>query len=149
MSLANLLTTQHRHLDTLVELLMREQELLIQGVPDGEQLTELAKQKQGELKAIETIERGRRTAQQKLGYEAGLRGAEQAARDAQCTAQWQELQDAARRVAHLNELNGTLIEQRMQHNQQVLTLLRELARDALYGQDGQQSRTGGHISSSA
>lgn len=149
MSLATLLATQQRHLDTLIKLLMREQELLIQGAPDGEQLTELAQLKQAELKAIETIERGRRGAQQKLGYEAGLRGAEQAARDGHCTGQWQDLQDLARRVAHLNELNGTLIEQRMQHNQQVLTLLRELARDALYGQDGQQSRTGGHISSSA
>ncbi len=149
MSLANLLATQQRHLDTLVDLLLREQELLIQGIPDGEQLSELARLKQAELKAIETIETGRRRAQQKLGYEAGLRGAEEAARDARCTQQWQTLQDGAARVAHLNELNGTLIEQRMQHNQQVLTLLRELARDTLYGQDGQQNRTGGHINSSA
>lgn len=101
MSLANLLATQQRHVDTLVELLLREQDLLIQGIPDGEQLTELARLKQTELKAIDTIETGRRNAQQKLGYEAGLRGAEQA------------------------------------------------ARDALYGQDGQQNRAGGHINSSA
>lgn len=149
MSLENLLARQQQHLATLVKLLLHEQSLLLQGVPDGEQLTALAQLKQAELKAIETLETGRRNAQQKLGYEPGLRGAEHAARDAQCTPQWQDLQDSARRVSHLNQLNGTLIEQRMQHNQQVLTLLRELARDALYGQDGQQSRSKRHISSSA
>lgn len=149
MSLANLLTQQQQHLEALLELLTREQATLVQGTVDGGQLTELAQRKQTELKAIDTLEKRRRGAQEKLGYTPGVPGAEQAARDANCVPQWQALQDTARRIAHLNQLNGTLIEQRMQHNQQVLSLLRELARDTLYGQDGQQNRGGGHINSSA
>lgn len=149
MSLANLLTRQLQHLDTLIELLGDEQNALVAGEVDGDRLTEVARRKQTELRAIETLENGRRSVQAKLGYADGTAGAEAAARDAGCIATWQQVHDAARRVAHLNQLNGTLVEQRMQHNQQVLTLLRELARDALYGQDGHQNRSGGHINSSA
>lgn len=149
MSLTHLLTQQQQHLETLMELLTREQAVLVHGADDGELLVQLAQQKQTQLKAIDTLESHRRGAQEKLGYAPGLPGAEQAARDTGCVPQWQAMQDIARRVAHVNQLNGTLIEQRMQHNQHVLSLLRELARDALYGQDGQQNRSGGHVSSSA
>lgn len=149
MSLANLLARQQQHLSTLLELLAEEQNSLVAGVPDGESLAELARQKQTELAAISDLEAKRAGAQRALGYSNDLQGAERAATEAHCLQQWQALQDTAQRVAHLNRLNGSLIERLMEHNQQALTLLRELTQEFLYGEDGQRGRFAGRINSSA
>ncbi len=52
---------------------------------------------------------------------------------------WQELQQLAEQVQYLNRTNGTLIQTKLRHNQQALTVLHNAANSAhgLYGADGQ------------
>jgi len=52
---------------------------------------------------------------------------------------WQDIQQLAEQVQYLNRTNGTLIQTKLRHNQQALTVLHNAANSAhgLYGADGQ------------
>ena len=146
MSPEELFEREETHLGTLVDLLRQEFDTLLQHPVDGAALEQLASAKQQQLGALEHLESLRRDSQASLGYPDTPAGAEQAARDQHCLAPWQRVLDGTRRAEHLNRLNGTLIQQRLDHNRRVLGALRELAGNPLYGIDGQSRRHGGSLS---
>lgn len=149
MSLQNHLQQQLERLNEMVTLLRSEQSLLGEGKIDGERLTELAQRKQALFAELEQSEISRRNAQQKLGYSMNREGAEQAAADTGCESVWQDLIATTEQVANLNVLNGQLIQHRLQHNQQMLNILRDAAGSSLYGPDGQSKKSIPRVNSKA
>ncbi|WP_116474244.1 flagella synthesis protein FlgN [Zobellella maritima] len=149
MSLDQHLSLQVERLAQLTELLLEERHALGQGEIDGERLSRLAADKQALLIQLEKFETQRYQTQLKLGYGQDMAGAERAAQEAGCLQLWHALLEATRRTARLNSLNGTLISQRLQHNQRMLNFLHEATGQPLYGPDGQPRKSGGKLSSSA
>lgn len=142
MSLGQHLARQHDRLVTLAGLLEEERQALCEGQIDGEHLNSLAAHKRALLDELERLESQRRTAQQKLGYESGRVGAERAAVDAGCLESWHAMRTQAEQVRHQNELNGSLLQVRMSHNQRTLDFLHESAGNSFYGPNGQSHRRG-------
>lgn len=149
MSLASLLTDQQQRVDALISLLGNEQSLLTQGDIDGEALADVAHQKQQLLTELERIETLRRSVQKRLGYESGAQGAKTAARDAGCTATWNQLLEKSERAARMNALTGEMLSLRMQHNQKMLDYIRQIAEKTLYNPNGRNSAQPGRINASA
>ncbi len=149
MSLARLLTDQKTRLSKLIALMEHEQTLLTQGSIDGNQLVKLAEDKQIVLAELEDMEKLRHTVQQRLGYEDTASGARQAAADAGCHTDWQRLLEKSERVARMNELTGQMLSLRMQHNQQMLDYIRQIAEKTLYKPNGRNSAQPGRINASA
>ena len=54
-------------------------------------------------------------------------GAAKLAQIAGCSDVWQQVLELAREVSRQNQLNGELIQHRLQHNQQMLNIIREAA----------------------
>ncbi|MFA5494441.1 MAG: flagellar protein FlgN [Porticoccaceae bacterium] len=140
MSLGGLLDRQHQLLESLLALLRGEQDLLLQPEIDGAGLSAAAAAKQDLLDALARLEASRRLGLVKLGYGEDSGSAEQAARAFDCLPLWLQIQDVSQRANHLNLLNGALIQQRLDHNQRALAVLRDLAGNPLYGVDGQSRR---------
>lgn len=149
MSLASLLTDQQQRVDTLIDLLGSEQNLLTQGDIDGDALAGVAHQKQQLLAELERIESLRRSVQKRLGYENGARGAKLAAQDAGCTEAWNQLLEKSERAARMNALTGKMLSLRMQHNQQMLDYIRQIAEKTLYTPTGRNAAQSGKINASA
>ncbi|SDN38539.1 flagella synthesis protein FlgN [Vreelandella arcis] len=149
MSLASLLTDQQQRVDTLISLLSNEQNLLTQGDIDGDALADVAHQKQQLLVELERIENLRRNIQERLGYESGALGAKSAAQDANCIDLWQRLLEKSERAARLNALTGQMLSLRMQHNQQMLDYIRQIAEKTLYTSTGRNMAQSGKINASA
>ncbi|MFC3285163.1 flagella synthesis protein FlgN [Litchfieldella rifensis] len=142
MSLDQHLARQHRRLEALATLLTDERQALATGQVDGKRLNDIASHKQALLEELERLETQRRSAQRALGYADHHAGAEQAAQDAGCLDAWHAMREQAEQVRHLNELNGTLLQIRLSHNQRTLNFLHEAAGQSLYGPDGQSHRRG-------
>ncbi|MEX1198447.1 MAG: flagellar protein FlgN [Pseudohongiellaceae bacterium] len=142
-----LLERQHRYLIELEELLQREKAALLESEVDGELLAHLAASKQPLLEAIETQEGKRVAAHTGLGYDSGE--ATRAAEEHDCGEIWQEIGRLLRETSHLNQLNGSLIKNRLVHNRRVLRELRQIAGAALYGADGLTRKGTGRVQSSA
>ena len=140
MSLAKHLETQQRTLQQLIDLLEQERLALSVAKVDGERLAERAEAKQALLAELDRLESQRHSAELKLGYGDGNRGAERAAADAGCLPAWQNLRELALRAKQLNEFNGDNIRNRMSHNQRILNFLHEAAGHSLYGPDGRSRR---------
>ena len=149
MSLARLLHNQQERMDTLITLMEKEQSLLTQGDIDGDALATLAHEKQALLSELDRMESLRRDVQSRLGYEDGITGAKQAAKDANCQSDWQQLLVKSERVARMNELTGQMLSLRMKHNQQMLDYIRQIAEKTLYKPDGRNSAQPGRINASA
>jgi len=149
MSLQNHLHQQLERMHTMEALLKSEQALLGEGKVDGAALEALAKEKQKLFADLEESELKRRKAQERLGYPLNSEGSEQAALDSNCGGLWQQLITTTEAVAHLNALNGDLIQHRLQHNQQMLNILRDAAGTNLYGPDGQSNKSMPRVSSKA
>lgn len=150
MSLAKHLARQRHHLEEFIVLLEAERESLTEGQIDGQRMTQQAEEKQAQLTLLDNLEKQRQTAQRKLGYGEGRRGAEQAALDAGCLDDWQAFRELTTHAKQLNQLNGAMISSRMTQNQHILDFLNDAAGKSLYGPDGQSRRRGlGGIASSA
>ncbi len=150
MSLAQHIDRQRRHLDAFIALLESERETLYSGQIDGQRLSEQAQAKQAHIAQLEALEAQRLSAQRKLGYGEGRRGAEIAARDAGCVDAWLAFLERTLHAKHLNQVNGVLVGSRMAQNQRILDFLNEAAGKTLYGPDGQSRRQGfGGVASSA
>ncbi|GGX77924.1 flagella synthesis chaperone protein FlgN [Litchfieldella qijiaojingensis] len=142
MSLGQHLERQRQCLDDLAALLIDERHSLSAAKVDGQQLNEIASRKQALLDDLDRLDTQRRAAQHKLGYAKGHPGAEQAARDAGCLETWHAMREQAEHVSQLNELNGSLVQMRLSHNQRILNFLHEAAGKSLYGPNGQSDRRG-------
>lgn len=150
MSLAQHLDRQRSHLETFIELLVAERDTLSAGQIDGPKLAKQAEDKEAHIVRLEALEAQRLSAQRKLGYGEGARGAETAAIDASCLEAWLEFRERALYAKQLNQLNGVLVGSRLAQNQRILDFLNDAAGKALYGPDGQSRRQGfGGVASQA
>lgn len=150
MGLSDHLKKQHQCLSSLLELLDDERRALATGRVDGQRLNDLAESKQQRFDELERLESQRRQALQRLGYDNSRQGSDRAARDAGCRDSWQDFCDTAERVRRLNQLNGSVIQNRLSHNQRLLNFLHEAADNGVYGADGQARRQGlGRVASQA
>lgn len=136
MTLLALLETKQTHLALLMALLQQEQGLLVQRQPDGQELAQLAAGKAQHYAVLERLEALRRDVQQQMGLGITPADATAAAEQAGCLELWQDIQAAARRAAHLNALNGILVQQSLEHNQRALNVLQEIAGNFVYGANG-------------
>lgn len=149
MSLSELFNTQKTYLEQLEALLESEQiELMSAGI-NGDLLSQLAEQKSGKIQMLERLEIQRRSTQKKLGYNDDISGTEQATKDAGCLKQWQDIVATAERVIHQNNVNGSLIERQLAHNQKALNSLTDVSGRPLYGSDGLSPPNRRNVKSSA
>lgn len=151
-TLQHLLDEEAAALRAFLDLLEREQDVLIRG--DAERLLPLAAEKNACFSQLAGLSARRNEALAQLGYSADRPGMEAwlaSRRDlAAAHHRWQELLERLARARDLNRTNGTLIATRLQHNQQALQALLCAANQAsLYGPDGQArpSGSGRHLGS--
>lgn len=133
------LHAEHAALKKFVSLLETEQQTLING--DAEQLLGLSENKTRLAQELGSLVQARKNDLQELGVESGegrvlawLR-----ANAAGSLPLWQDIVKLAEQLQYLNHTNGILIQSRLRHNQQALTVLHNAANSAhgLYGADGQ------------
>lgn len=131
-------------LHEFVALLEREQSALIENLTD--EVMDLAEQKSEQALQLNTLVEAR-TALFKQRYN-GLNPAsiqhELQTKDTRSWNIWLELRDLAARAQHLNQSSGELIQLKLRHNQQALSILNNATQQAnLYGANGQPSFTPG------
>lgn len=148
-TLAELFHDQQSHLDQLEALLLTEQAELTAPSIDGNLLVELSSQKHSHINALDELEVLRLKTQQKLGYSEDLKGTMKAAQDAGCGETWTKLLDAAHHVTHLNNVNGSLIDHQLIHNQKALNTLAEISGRQGYDSDGRASLPNSNLNSFA
>lgn len=149
MKLGGLLGMQYEYLGALVALLEQERQALAVGNIDGELLQRIAADKQTLLEQLEGTEEQRRRTQADLGYPDGAAGAQDAARDAGCLDAWKAVRGASERAARLNELAGSMLTMRLEHNQRMLNLIHAVAEKTLYDTRGRTGAQPGRIDASA
>lgn len=148
MAFGETLSWQAPLLDELLGLLRREQTLLLQGEVDGPALETIAGDKRDCLQRLQSLEDQRLAALKNMGLDSSPGAQYQAATSTDCLRLWEDVQAVTRQTKHLNQLNGILIQKRLQHNQNVLNTLRELASAPVYDADG-QARRGSSLRTSA
>ena len=120
-------------------LLATEQETLVKGNPD--QLMPLAEEKSRQAAALALAAEQRTQALAALGMgtdRAGMEAWLAGAGNSQVGEDWQALLQLAAEARRQNELNGKLIQTRLQYNQRALEALNLAnSQTALYGPDGQ------------
>lgn len=134
------LAAEHLALQSFISLLEREQGLLVENQTD--QLFELAEQKSVCAVNLNELAESRRNLLRKnipvLSEEsvhAWLK-----AHNAEGLAVWKKIRILAERAQEINRTNGELIQMKLRHNQQSLTVLSNAVNKAnLYGPDGQTS----------
>jgi len=149
MKLAYLLGLQYDDLGALIALLDQERQALAVGRIDGDLLQRIAADKQALLEQLEQREQDRRQQQSDLGYADGDSGAQDAARDADCLDQWTLVRGMSERAARLNQLAGTMLTMRLEHNQRMLDLIHTVAEKTLYDTRGRTGAQPGRIDASA
>ena len=145
---APILGQQAPLLEALLIALRQEQDLLLRGEVDGPGLEAVANHKRDCLSQLQVLEDQRQSSLQAMGLTASAMDQEEAASQQDCLLLWETVQSTTRQTQHLNQLNGVLIEKRLQHNQRVLHTLRELTSAPVYDADG-QSRRGSSLRTSA
>ncbi|WP_110665454.1 flagella synthesis protein FlgN [Salinicola halophilus] len=150
MSLTSLLADQRRHLEALDAFLEEERGLLNAGEIDGKRLGVIAEEKQTLLTTLDGIEASRRAQQRDAGFGEGSQGAERFAEAIDAGESWQRIRELAEHVRQTNRLNGHIISQRLEQNQQAIDFLQRAVGGSTYGPKGKSLRQGfGGISSSA
>jgi flagella synthesis protein FlgN len=120
------------------DLLKAEQKALVDS--HVEALTAHTQAKLGQVEALNRLAAVRMTQLATLGFSADEQGMEQwlTMAGGQARKAWGDLLALAKEANATNQLNGKLIQQRMQQHQQALTALMAAANQVkLYGADGQ------------
>lgn len=132
----------------LQQILSAEQDCLLRA--DAEALPELVEVKSRQIERLHGLAGLRAAYLGSLRLDPGGRGmqawlASQPGRDqAELTALWQQVLDAATQARSLNGSNGGLIGARLNHNQAALAALQTAARSlSIYGPDGQPQMPAG------
>lgn len=138
--LASLLQAERAALHTFITLLETEQQALTAGQID--QLMSLAERKTVTVQELNRLADGRRNMLLARGAPSTDGGGVETwlqAHAAGSVAVWRDIQGLAARAQETNRHNGQLIQIRLRHNQQALSVLRNAANSAsgLYGPDGQ------------
>lgn len=132
-----------------VQALQTEQEALVQG--DVDSLLELARLKSEKVVFLSQLAEQRNRFLLAQGSDPDHGGMtnwlrqQKTGQAAQHLAEtWKQLLEQAAIAQQLNQVNGTMIESRLRHNQQALTILQSAANQSinLYGPDGQTHATG-------
>lgn len=147
--LKSLLHQQHTMLTELLALLRKEQDQLVARHDADESMEPLVARKAEIIAELETLESERKALLTQLGHEQDQAGSLAAAQAENCLDQWLAIQDLSRQAAHHNEVNGSLIQLRMNHNSRLLEKLREIASQRLYDAQGQPLKRSGRIETSA
>jgi len=141
---ASIIPKLHAERDALkafVTLLETEQQALING--DSEPLMALADSKTQAAQALNNIAASRDHELRALGMTPanGDLTAWLKIHAANALPLWQDIQQLAEQAQQLNRTNGILIQTKLRHNQQALTVLSNAASrtGALYGPDGQHN----------
>lgn len=126
-------------LKEFVALLETEQQTLLDGHP--EQLSTLANSKiqaAHELSKMANTRRNDLRAHGAIAESGGITAWLQAHTPSNLPV-WLDIQQLAEQAQHLNRTNGMLIQAKLRHNQQALTVLQNAAHstNGLYGPDGQ------------
>lgn len=141
--LAVLIGEERSGLQKFIALLQREEALLIAGKIDT--LTALAEEKTAQYRALQRLSDDKMVMFARAGAKISnenIRLALASVPDA--LASWDEVIALAGEAKERNRVNGQLILERLQNNQQALTTLLSAAEHPqIYGQDGQSRPTGG------
>ncbi len=131
---------EYAALQSFAALLEREQEMLAENRTD--QLLELSEQKSGDALKLNELAQARRALLKKHVPQLGVDviRAWLTAHNPDGLAVWLKILALAERASQINRTNGELIQMKLRHNQQTLTVLSNAANKAnLYGPDGQTS----------
>ncbi len=129
---ASCLRAEHGALKSFIDVLESEQRTLLSG--QTETLIDLADRKIGLVDQLTRLAGQRRKLQPAPGIPPSGQN------DAPSQQLWTDVRQMAARAEQLNRTNGELIQIKLRHNQQALTVLHNAAQSAtLYGPDGQPS----------
>ena len=134
------LTAERDALRNFVDLLEREQSLMVANQTD--QLLELAEQKSANAISLSELAESRRSLLRQGIPELAIASihAWLEKHSAQALTIWQEIRVLAEHAQQLNRTSGELIQMKLRHNQQALSVLGKAVNKAsLYGPDGQTS----------
>ncbi len=134
------LTAERDALRGFVTLLEREQSLLVANQTDN--LLELAEQKSVNAVSLNGLAESRRTLLRQSVPELSIDAihAWLQKNSPQGLTTWQEVRVLAERAQQLNNTNGELVQMKLRHNHQALSVLSKAVNKAtLYGKDGQTS----------
>ena len=139
------LTSEHTALLNFVDLLKREQEILVENRTD--QLLELSKQKSTDALSLNELTEARRSLLQKnipqLSPDTIRAWLKTHSPDG--LAIWLEVIALTKRAQRLNQTNSELVQMKLRHNQQSLAVLNNAVKKTnLYGPDGQPSFSAGN-----
>lgn len=128
-------------LHAFIRLLETEQQALLN--EQTEQIHTLADNKTQMVQELTKLVNARRNYMLTLGIkiESGSMESWLQTHTALNLSAWHEIQQLATHAQHMNRTNGELIQVKMRHNQQALTMLHNATHSAtgLYGPDGQPS----------
>jgi len=139
----NLISVLLQELEAFEEfkvLLLSEQEALIKGDTSG--ITEVTEIKDTRIKKLNELSIYRSKLVVSLGIPESKDGFSEWINQApeEISALWDTLVKTAKGIQRLNDINGKLINTRLQHTQQTLAaLLNALDQENLYGPDGQRN----------
>jgi flagella synthesis protein FlgN len=133
-------------LERFIAVLEQEQKLLIGG--DADAVLPLLEEKTGLVAALGAAGQQREAALTALGVEIRKDALETwfAGAGPELKAHWDKLLDLAQAANRINSTNGQLINTRLQHNQQALSILMNAAGnvgDDTYGPDGHKATGSG------
>lgn len=134
------LTAERDALRNFVDLLEREQSMLVANETD--QLLQLADQKSANAISLGDLAESRRSLFRRDIPERSIETihAWLEMNSAQGLAIWREIRVLAERAQQLNITNGELVQMKLRHNHQALSVLSKAVNKAtLYGPDGQTS----------
>lgn len=128
---------EYATIEEFASVLVFEQKALTQ-VDPAEMLRPIVEKKTELVGKLASLEKIRDTQLAEMGLPGGSSGIELAAgRDPKLAAQWSLLQQAVERARRSNEINGVLIQTRMEYNQRALDVLQvRPPKPSLYGPDG-------------
>lgn len=133
-------SAEHAALQHFVALLEREQEMLVENRTD--QLLKLSEQKSGDALKLNELAQARRALLKNHlpQLDADAIRAWLTTHNPEGLAVWQKILVLAEHASRVNRANGEVIQMKLRHNQQTLTVLSNAVNKAnLYGPDGQPS----------
>lgn len=134
------LSAERAALQSFVALLEREQGMLVENRTD--QLLELSGQKSGDALKLNELAQARRALLKKHLPQLSVDVIREwlTTHSPEGLVVWREILVLAERTSQINRTNGDLIQMKLRHNQQTLTVLSNAVNKAnLYGPDGQPS----------
>lgn len=145
LSLGQLLESEAREASAFVELLKKEQAMLVDGNVDG--LLPLVEQKSAFTAKLGSLAEAREKIINDAGAGSGRSGMEtylsRQPDNKALRGRWEALLAVATEAQAMNQTNGKLIRLHLQHNQQAMNALMAAANQATtYGPDGQQRGPG-------